>query len=683
MVVLCLSRECFAVLARLDEPGVRLIDLEELERNNPDVAATKVSRSALEYYFTLTGCIVTEVMRTSADDDFVTYVDADLMFYSSVRPLFEEMTGASVGLVGHRYHWWKRSNLKFGYFNVCWTCFRCDVVGRRAATWWRDRCVEWCHDYVDGDRFADQKYLDHMHRKFPNVVEIKHAGANVAPWNLGRHKISLSPNDSFCVDGAWPLIFFHFQGFREVEPGLFLINHLAYQAPLSRTVRDKLYAPYAAVLLEIGEAVGTIRNVPPLLDRGSTKRSLKQRYFEFRVKVLRRGAKLLKHYVSTSVLFIGPLPDPMMGQAFACQVFLEALSKKYSVHVINLNKEGLSVETAVFRRIWQVVRIALYAHWLAKRSACGYFNLSQSFSGNFRDLLIFLACFRILPRAAVHLHGGPGMREVLNANRLLRFVNRFFFRRLGAVIVLGKRYVDIFDGVAQPDHVKIVPNFAPEELYSSESDILTKFPSDQIFSESNPLRILLLSNHLPGKGHIELLHAYEALSSLDRSRVHIDFAGDFVSDKDRQTFLNSISHLPNVEHHGVAKGEKKKQLFHRAHIFCLPTYYRYEGQPISILESYASGCVVLTTNHSGIPDIFIPGRNGYVVDKASSASIKHIIEQVLRGPSSLQQMALNNRTDAEIYPTAKYNMRLLRIISELMLAPNGEHQEQAAPFPIR
>jgi glycosyltransferase involved in cell wall biosynthesis len=674
IVVLCLTPECHAVLVRLAEPGVRLIPLEDLERTNPDVAATKTSRSTLEYYFTLSGCIVTEVMRTSQDDDFVTYVDSDLMFYSSILPLYEEMAGASVGLIGHRYHWWKRNNLKFGYFNVCWTCFRCDDTGRSAAKWWRDRCIEWCHDYVDGDRFADQKYLDHMYNKFPNVVEIKHAGANVAPWNVGRHKISVSSDGAFHVDGKWPLIFFHFQGFREVEPSLFLINHIAYQAPLSRVVRDELYAPYAGILREISEAVGGISNATPLLNRGAADRSLKQRYFELRVKILRLAARLLKHYVSTAVLFIGPLPDPMMGQALACQVFLEALRKKYTVHVIDLNKEGLSVETAVFRRIGQIVNIVLQAHRLAKKSACGYFNLSQSFSGNFRDLLIFLACFKLLPSVAVHLHGGPGMREVLSANRLLRLVNRFFFWRLGAVIVLGQRYVNIFDGIARPHHVRIVPNFASEDLYSNEDDIYEKFPVGQTFSAASPLRLLFLSNHLPGKGHKELLQAYEALSPQDRACVRLDFAGGFVSDKERKMFISSIRHLPLVQHHGVAKGEEKKKLFRKAHIFCLPTYYRYEGQPISILESYASGCAVLTTNHSGIPDIFAPGRNGYVVDEAAPQSIKQVIEQVLWSPSSLQQIALNNRRDAELYPTAKYNERLLRIITDLMPDPDREHR---------
>jgi glycosyltransferase involved in cell wall biosynthesis len=667
ITVFCLTPECHLALARIAEPDTSLVTLEELERANPDLLATKSTRSTLEYYFTLTGCIVTSLLAEAGPGDYVTYVDADLMFYSSVAPLYEEMADASVGLIAHRYHWWKANNVKFGYFNVCWTCFRNDETGRNAARWWRDRCIEWCHDYVDRDRFADQKYLDHMYRQFPNVVEIEHHGANVAPWNVGRHSVSRAADGRLVVDGDWPLIFFHFQGFREIEPGLFLINHLAYQAPLSDAIRDEIYAPYATLLAQLGKEVAAGQSAPPLLARGQASPTLKQRYFELRVKALQLAARMMGHYVSNTALFIGPLPDPIMGQAYACQVFLDALRKKHEVHVIDLNKQGLSTETAVFRRIGEVGRIALQARRLARRSACVYLNLSQSFSGNLRDLLIFLVCFRKLPRTAVHLHGGPGMREVLDpGHRLLRFINGIFFMRIGAVIVLSQRYVEIFKDVARLDHVKIVPNFSPESLYADKQTIEHKFPPGRQFSAAQPLRLLFLSNLLPGKGHEELVEAYETLAPEDRARVRIDIAGGFESDEEKKAFLTSIEGAPAIAYHGVVGGTAKEALFHQSDVFCLPTYYRYEGQPISILEAYASGCVVMTTDHSGIFDIFQPGRNGYCVDKGSVVSIRQAIEHIIRDPSDLRQMAFNNRSDAEQYPTSKYNERLVHIVESLM-----------------
>ena len=41
--------------------------------------------------------------------------------------------------------------LRFGTYNVGWVGARNDPDGFEAVTWWRQKCIEWCHDYVDGD----------------------------------------------------------------------------------------------------------------------------------------------------------------------------------------------------------------------------------------------------------------------------------------------------------------------------------------------------------------------------------------------------------------------------------------------------------------------------------------------------------------------------------------------------
>ena len=62
------------------------------------------------------------------------------------------------------------------------------------------------------------------------------------------------------------------------------------------------------------------------------------------------------------------------------------------------------------------------------------------------------------------------------------------------------------------------------------------------------------------------------------------------------------------------EGEEKRNLLKQSHIFCLPTFHKFEGQPISILEAYASGCIVLTTANGGINEIFKNGTNGFLVN---------------------------------------------------------------------
>ncbi|MBL6613750.1 MAG: hypothetical protein ISP45_07065 [Reyranella sp.] len=256
--VLCLTPSCASVLERLSEPGVTLMSLADFERDNPDVLAIKDTRCTRDYYFTLGSCLVASILRVSDPADIVTYLDADLLFYSSPAPIYEAMANASVGLIGHRFHWWAKRLEKYGRFNVGWVSFRCDAVGREAASWWRNSCIEWCYGCIDGDRFADQKYLEHIYVKFPNVIEVTHPGTNVGPWNVCRHSIEQGPQDTFVVDGKFPLIFFHYSGLREKEPNLYLCSNLSYLGPFSRTVRAGIYEPYIRLLERIRSELGEL-----------------------------------------------------------------------------------------------------------------------------------------------------------------------------------------------------------------------------------------------------------------------------------------------------------------------------------------------------------------------------------------------------------------------------------------
>ena len=162
-----------------------------------------------------------------------------------------------------------------------------------------------------------------------------------------------------------------------------------------------------------------------------------------------------------SVLFIGPLPDPVTGQSLACQVFLDELSKTHTVDVINLSKKGYESGADSFGRVKEVLAFAWQAWRKSGKADIIYFTISESLAGNLKDILLYCACFPSLGSMVIHLHGGAGMRELMRADRkLLRKLNGFFLKRLGAVIVLGERHVDLFSDLVQggcgPDHGEIV-----------------------------------------------------------------------------------------------------------------------------------------------------------------------------------------------------------------------------------
>ena len=362
-----------------------------------------------------------------------------------------------------------------------------------------------------------------------------------------------------------------------------------------------------------------------------------------------------------TMLFIGPLPDPVTGQSLACRVLLDGLPKDYRVELVDLTKKEFTQGVSSLSRVADVLGIV----WRVWRKRPGadviYLTVSESVAGNLKDLVIYSLCFRQLRRMAIHLHGGAGMREImLGEAKLLRRLNAFFLKRLGGAIVLGESQREIYRGVIPDERIHVVPNFAEDHLFTTAERI------DAKFHRPDPLRVLFLSNLLPGKGHDELVDAFLTLDERTKASIRIDLAGGFESDRQKETFLAKIAADDRIRYHGTVAGERKRALFDRAHLFCLPTYYPYEGQPISLLEAYASGCAVITTDHSGIPDVFRDGVNGFQVARRSVEELHLALARAAGTPDTLRRMAATNLATAlATYRASAFQRGVLDIIDSV------------------
>jgi hypothetical protein len=270
--VLCLDDLCKELLAASGERDLQLLRLADLERGDAALLDARSNRSLIEYYFTCTPSLVRYVLARVSPGDCVTYVDGDLCFFAAPEPLYAELGSGSVSIVPHRFTPKVRHLERFGRYNVGWLTFRNEAAGVAVADWWRERCNEWCYDVLDDDRFADQKYLESFERLFPGVIALRNPGANLAPWNLGGHALSVR-DGGVLVDGV-PLVFFHFHGLRTLGRSLYLTDHRRYGAPFAGLVRRHIYRPYVQQLAGIAAQVERLqaRSANPLA-RMSSRRS--------------------------------------------------------------------------------------------------------------------------------------------------------------------------------------------------------------------------------------------------------------------------------------------------------------------------------------------------------------------------------------------------------------------------
>ncbi len=269
--ILCMDNDVYNILHEMELQNIFLIRLKELEDYDQDLFIIKKDRSTIEYYFSCKASLALYVLCKSTQAGQVTYIDADVYFFSSSETINSLISNSSVAIALHGF---SRENIrleKFGKYNAGWLNFNNDVKGVSCLQWWRSKCIDWCYDCPEPERFADQKYLDYFSSLVDNVISVNHPGINAAPWNIAGKSVSLS-DGHVTIDGE-PLVFFHFHNLRIVTDNVFDLGFKAYTPTYQSEVIEFIYKPYLQDLLNTRAHLARVGE--PLSRGGKHKASLK------------------------------------------------------------------------------------------------------------------------------------------------------------------------------------------------------------------------------------------------------------------------------------------------------------------------------------------------------------------------------------------------------------------------
>jgi hypothetical protein len=261
LTAFCFDDEARRVIEALGLPQLSTVGLDELEAFDPDLLSVKHDRSPVEYLWTSTPCLPLYMFSARPELDETTYLDADLMFFSSPEPLFAEMGDASVLITPHRFSPELAHHAINGIYNVQFLTFRRDERGLQALNWWHDRCIEWCYYRFEDGKLGDQKYLDDWPERFEGVHVLRHKGGGLAPWNITQHELRETPGGIYVDDD--PLIFFHYHRVRLLAGGSFVWRPPGYY--ISAENRRLVYDPY---LEELRRSVEEVRRRVPGFSAG-------------------------------------------------------------------------------------------------------------------------------------------------------------------------------------------------------------------------------------------------------------------------------------------------------------------------------------------------------------------------------------------------------------------------------
>ncbi len=257
--VLCMDETAFTILNRLELVNATLIQLQDVETD--ELRVVKSAREVREYCWTLKPVLLEYVLNKYPEIDRVTHLDADLYVFSDLSPVFTNQSHCSVLLSDHDFtDQYKGLERDVGKANSGIVSFKRDKYGLECLKWWKERCLEWCNGWVDGEKFSDQKYLSTVADLFPGVEYIHMPGVNIAPWNEKKHNIALRKKKVY-IDNS-RLIIYHFCSFHMRSKSEYYIVFNGDE------LNPIIYEPYVQMM---GQVLSDIEKIDPTFNIFSGK----------------------------------------------------------------------------------------------------------------------------------------------------------------------------------------------------------------------------------------------------------------------------------------------------------------------------------------------------------------------------------------------------------------------------
>ncbi|RBI65889.1 colanic acid biosynthesis glycosyltransferase WcaL [Vreelandella sulfidaeris] len=191
-------------------------------------------------------------------------------------------------------------------------------------------------------------------------------------------------------------------------------------------------------------------------------------------------------------------------------------------------------------------------------------------------------------------------------------------------------------------------------------------------ASSKPFRIITTARLVEKKG---ISYALEAVAKVKNNYPEINFYYDIIGEgpllEKIEDLVTSLEIADCVKLHGALPHGEVQKLLAEADVFILPSIKAnngdQEGIPVSLMEAMASGMPVLSTLHSGIPELVEDGVSGYLVPERDINALAEKIVCLAEQPESWKKLGEAGRAKVEQdYNKDHQNIRLIDMYRKLI-----------------
>jgi glycosyltransferase involved in cell wall biosynthesis len=367
------------------------------------------------------------------------------------------------------------------------------------------------------------------------------------------------------------------------------------------------------------------------------------------------------------IVIVGPVPPPYHGVSLVTKMILASqLKEQYHLtHLDTSDRRTLAnIGRIDLRNVWLSIKhIYALTEIITKNKAdIAYIPICQTVKGLLRDMCFIALCKMKKMKVVVHLHGGYLRRLYKKSNPFGKLLIRKVCEYVNAAIVLGKSLRQIFKDLVPPEKIFVVPN-GIDDLYNNDMDCL-------FVRRDGNKKVLFLSSLRKSKGYFDVIYAIPQVLKFCNS-VEFVFAGECRCTKSDKRhildFLNYNDLNARANFIGVVIGEEKAKLLINSDIFVFPTFYKYEGHPLVILEAMAAGLPIITTDRGAIRETVVDGENGFIVEKQNPKQIAERIIQLLEDVDLRKKMGKKSRERfLKYYTKDKFINRLASVFEKTL-----------------
>jgi glycosyltransferase involved in cell wall biosynthesis len=331
------------------------------------------------------------------------------------------------------------------------------------------------------------------------------------------------------------------------------------------------------------------------------------------------------------IVVISQVPPPTHGSTLITKILLEVLVELGENVILvdrRFSQQISEVGAVSFRKIVAAPGLAvrlLQVLLFRRPQMCVFFSTNRSFSF-LVDVVLgeLLRLFRVPTINYVHTRGYSDLADRGAAWRFL--VGRLLGRASATVCLADALIADIRPFVGAGT-VSVIKN-------TSETP-----PTDH-----GPRRrghVLFLSNLLEEKGADVFVDTAIELCALDEG-LRFTLVGPTVDEALTAALRARVAksgHSARIVFRGPLFGPEKWDMLASAEVLVFPTRYRFEAQPLTIIEAFSVGVPVVASDVGGISELVDDGVNGRLVVAATVEPVTQAVLSVTSDPATSDSLA--------------------------------------------